>query len=79
MSPRRFTLTDKHGISRTAYSLQVEIRTDGGRTLELGLSDAELPDKPVDTDNLDSAEANTIDGHSISLFNKRADVSMTEE
>lgn len=42
LQPRRFKLTDKHGLSREAFSLQVDIRTDSGRNLQLGLSDAEL-------------------------------------
>jgi hypothetical protein len=45
--PLRFRLTDKHGISRAAYSLQVEICTDSGRCLFLGLSDEDLPEQDI--------------------------------
>jgi class 3 adenylate cyclase len=48
IQPRRFMLTDKHGLSREAFSLQVDIRTDSGRSLQLGLSDAELAGEHLD-------------------------------
>jgi hypothetical protein len=43
---RRFHLTDKHGISRDAFNLQLEIETEQGRELHLGLSGDEL-DNPL--------------------------------
>lgn len=40
--PRRFRIVDKHGLSRHAYNLQIDIDLDG-QPLELGLNDSELP------------------------------------
>lgn len=34
---QRFLITDKHGLSRHAYNLEVAITLKGGRTLQLGL------------------------------------------
>jgi hypothetical protein len=39
---RRFKLTDKHGLSRYAYSLQVSIVMENGTEWSLGLSDEQL-------------------------------------
>jgi hypothetical protein len=41
--PRRFKVTDKHGLSRHAYNLQLEIDM-GDETLALGLSGEALPE-----------------------------------
>ena len=68
--PRRFKLTDKHGISREAYSLQVEIRTDSGRRLFLGLPDAALPGLPSQEEISGEQLPETVDGHSVRLLNK---------
>tara|TARA_R110000823_G_scaffold210224_4_gene340449 strand:+ start:7696 stop:9060 length:1365 start_codon:yes stop_codon:yes gene_type:complete len=43
--PRRFRIVDKHGLSRFAYNLQIEIDLAGER-LSLGLDDAGLPLRP---------------------------------
>jgi len=40
--PRRFRITDKHGLTRYAYNLQVDIDLDG-QTLALGLDPSQLP------------------------------------
>lgn len=40
--PRRFRIVDKHGISRYAYNLQIEIGLEG-KTLDLGLDESRLP------------------------------------
>ena len=40
--PRRFRITDKHGLSRYAYNLQVDIDLEGEK-LSLGLDSARLP------------------------------------
>lgn len=69
---RRFTLTDKHGITRSSYSLQVELRTDGGSTLELGLNDEALPALPGTGKSVDTSVAGTIDGQKIATLLKRA-------
>ena len=39
---RTFTLTDKHGLSREAHNLQIEIVTESGHHWLLGLGDEEL-------------------------------------
>jgi hypothetical protein len=44
--PRRFRIVDKHGISRYAYNLQIEIGLEG-ENLCLGLGEAELPSRIV--------------------------------
>ena len=72
-------LTDKHGISREAYSLQVEIRTDGGRSLRLGLNDADLPGKPLVPVAGGEEAPETVDGYSVRALNKRILKSLTEE
>jgi hypothetical protein len=41
-APRRFRIVDKHGLSRDAYNLQIEIELEGQR-LALGLDDDHLP------------------------------------
>lgn len=41
---QRFLITDKHGLSRHAYNLEVSILLRGGSTLLLGLDDAFLAD-----------------------------------
>ncbi len=40
--PRRFRIVDKHGLSRFAYNLQIEIDL-AGEKLALGLDEADLP------------------------------------
>jgi hypothetical protein len=40
--PRRFRIVDKHGLSRVAYNLQIDIELEGKR-LSLGLDDSALP------------------------------------
>lgn len=40
---RRFRITDKHGRSRNAYNLRVNIHTDSSRPLILGAQDSNLP------------------------------------
>lgn len=42
VTARRFTLTDKHGMSREAFNLQLEIVTERGSRWQLGLSADEL-------------------------------------
>ena len=41
-APRRFRIVDKHGLSRNAYNLQIDIELEG-RKLALGLDDSALP------------------------------------
>jgi len=51
--PRRFRITDKHGLSRHAYNLQIAIELEG-QSLSLGLDDSRLPHRgagPVAADD----------------------------
>ncbi|HDY82082.1 MAG TPA: hypothetical protein ENH48_03870 [Halieaceae bacterium] len=41
-TPRRFRIVDKHGLSRHAYNLQIEINLDD-QSLSLGLDETRLP------------------------------------
>jgi hypothetical protein len=50
--PRRFRITDKHGLSRNVYNLQLEVGLDG-RTLELGLDESALPARPAAPESTD--------------------------
>ena len=52
--PRRFRITDKHGLTRIAYNLQVDIDLDG-QALALGLNDSQLPGRSAVGDPADSA------------------------
>jgi hypothetical protein len=45
--PRRFCITDKHGLQHYAYNLRVEIGLEG-EELWLGLDDDRLPIRPAD-------------------------------
>ncbi len=76
---RRFRLTDKHGISRGAYNLHIEIETEAGRKWVLGLDDEHLPGKPAAEDRAEAADGDTIDGHSVDELKKRSQKSVSEE
>jgi hypothetical protein len=54
--PRRFRITDKHGLTRIAYNLQVDIDLDG-QALALGLNDTQLPGRSAVEDPVDGAAA----------------------
>jgi len=43
--PRRFRIVDKHGLSRHAYNLQIQMELEGQK-LSLGLDGSKLPHKP---------------------------------
>lgn len=61
--PRRFRITDKHGLSRFAYNLQIEISLEGDSlSLLLGLSDRQLPTRTPSLDKGgDAASAPTTE------------------
>jgi hypothetical protein len=44
--PRRFRIVDKHGLSRYAYNLQIDIELEN-RSLSLGLGEEQLPARPA--------------------------------
>ena len=52
--PRRFRIVDKHGLSRFAYNLQIDIDLEG-RHLSLGLGEDQLPGRSSATTSQDSA------------------------
>ncbi|MEE4190963.1 MAG: hypothetical protein V2I66_05260 [Halieaceae bacterium] len=62
--PRRFLLTDKHGLTRHAYNLELHIETGSGRW-RLGLSGDDLPrpTRPGD----DAVEASALKSNKPSL------------
>lgn len=54
--PRRFRITDKHGLSRHAYNLQIEIALED-EALSLGLDNSCLPSRPTPV----AAEASAVE------------------
>lgn len=54
--PRRFRIVDKHGLSRFAYNLQIEIDLEGS-SLSLGLGEDQLPGRP--SGHADAGKAST--------------------
>ena len=78
MQTRRFILTDKHGITRRAYNLQIEIGTRGDKVWSLGLEGDYLSAKPIDGDAAGQAEE-TVDGHSVNARKKRFRKTVREE
>ncbi len=54
--PRRFRIVDKHGLSRFAYNLQIDIELEG-KSLSLGLDDSALPHKGADAGQDTGAES----------------------
>jgi hypothetical protein len=53
--PRRFRITDKHGLSRHAYNLQIAIELEG-QSLSLGLDDSRLPHRSATPAEADGRE-----------------------
>ena len=80
--PRRFRIVDKHGLSRYAYNLQIDIDL-AGETLALGLDASRLPGRgPAATVGEHAAEAPTTDElveDLSSLLRRRGARTMTEE
>jgi hypothetical protein len=72
--PRRFRIVDKHGLSRYAYNLQIEIDL-AGETLSLGLDEASLPTRT----KADSPSAQELVDDLSTLLKKRGNESITEE
>lgn len=86
-SPRRFRIVDKHGMSRYAYNLQIEINLEG-RSLSFGLDDSQLPGRagprPIDTDSAARAPAGAPSAEELfddlaSMLKKRSAKTITEE
>jgi len=72
---RRFRLTDKHGISRGAYNLEIDIETEGGRKRVLGLAGDELTGKA----GADGDDADIVDAESVDILKKHAQKTVSEE
>jgi hypothetical protein len=76
--PRRFRIVDKHGLSRHAYNLQIDIDLEG-RSLALGLGESQLPCRGDDSDSRPQPAAapvadNLIDDLANALKKRRARV-----
>ena len=74
--PRRFILTDKHGITRGAYNLRIDIET-GSTSMELGLEDDYLS-AVGKADDKESGEE-MVDGVSVNRLKNRARKTVSEE
>ncbi len=84
--PRRFRIVDKHGLSRHAYNLQIEMELEG-QTLSLGLDGSKLPHKPCSTPEAGGAPVQRTAAPSAeemiddlaSMLRKRSVKGMTED
>jgi hypothetical protein len=79
MVARRFRLTDKHGMSRSAYNLQISLETATGRCWSLGLADDALPARPAGDASKEAAGEDTIDERSVNALKKRSPKTVSEE
>jgi hypothetical protein len=76
---RRFRLTDKHGMSRGAYNLQISLETVAGRSWSLGLGDDALPARTTGEASKEVAGDDTIDESSVNALKKRSQKTVSEE
>jgi len=79
MVARRFRLTDKHGMSRSAYNLQISLETAAGRCWSLGLGDDALPARSAGDASKAAAGEDTIDERSVNALKKRSQKTVSEE
>jgi hypothetical protein len=79
MVARRFRLTDKHGMSRSAYNLQISLETTAGRSWALGLGDDALPARRPGDLSKEAADQDTIDESSVNALKKRSQKTVSEE
>ena len=70
---RRFKLTDKHGLSRYAYSLQIHIEMENGTRWSLGLSDEELHNLRMTTRPAEDITIEATGSYHVSTLPKRSD------
>ena len=70
--PRRFRITDKHGISRHAYNLKFAIDGEKSQVCTVGLADESLPGKGA-------AAQETVNGHSMADLKDRAEKRIVED
>ena len=82
--PRRFRIIDKHGLSRFAYNLQIDIELEG-KKLSLGLDDSALPHKVADAEKRkasapgEAPSAEDLFDDLASLLKKRNNRKMVED
>lgn len=85
--PRRFRIVDKHGLSRHAYNMQIEIELEG-QSLSLGLDGKQLPHRSPDSATSPDTEehkrgsapsADEMIDDLASMLKKRSAKSMTED
>ena len=82
--PRRFRIVDKHGLSRFAYNLQIDIELEG-KSLSLGLDDSALPHKGADAgqgtgaESTEAPSAEALFDDLASLLKKRNTKKMVED
>ena len=85
--PRRFRIVDKHGLSRHAYNLQMEIDLEG-RSLSLGLDESHLPGRsaparqesgPAPAQPVGAPSAEELFDDLASMLKKRSAKTITED
>ena len=85
--PRRFRIVDKHGLSRFAYNLQIQIEMEGG-SLSLGLDEEQLPvrsasslagEGAVPQASVAAPSAEELFDDLASMLKKHGDKSITED
>ena len=85
--PRRFRIVDKHGLSRFAYNLQIQIEMEGS-SLSLGLDEEQLPARGASSTAGDDSTGNAsgaapsaeeLFDDLASMLKKRSDKSITED
>jgi hypothetical protein len=85
-APRRFRITDKHGLTRHAYNLQVEIGLEG-ENIWLGLDSSRLPGRQVVAEPAETPRAGPAKAASAEemyddltfMLKKRAEKAITED
>jgi len=83
---RRFKITDKHGLSRHAYNLQLTIELED-QTLELGLDESELPtqdEQPSERDDRSAQARRSVTADEViddlaNILHKRPSGSVSED
>jgi len=76
--PRRFRIVDKHGLSRYAYNLQIEIGL-ADEKLSLGLDDSSLPSRTVTSGSHAPHSAEEMIDDLSSLLRKRSGKVISED
>jgi hypothetical protein len=85
-APRRFRIVDKHGLSRHAFNLQIDIQLEG-KDLCLGLDETQLPGRTTQPPEADQAarkpggapSAEELFDDLASMLKKRSEKTITED